>query len=82
VFVLQRSGKTFSQKLLLARAKKYSESRDKAGHIKTKKEGEKICFVCGWDFSSKDLELLRFLHAECWKEYRKRGILYPMPDNV
>jgi hypothetical protein len=78
--VLQRSGKTFSQKLLIARAKKYSESRDKAGHTPVKRET--ICFVCGWDFSSKDLELLGFLHAECWKEYRKRGFLYPMPDNV
>jgi hypothetical protein len=26
-----------------------------------------------------DLERLEFFHSDCWKRYRKEGLVYPMP---
>jgi hypothetical protein len=38
------------------------------------------CDYCGWNIEEQDLEVLRFFHSDCWKEYRKDGLLYPMPE--
>jgi hypothetical protein len=28
-----------------------------------------------------DLETLYFFHSDCWKQYRKDGLLVPMPED-
>ena len=40
---------------------------------------KRICRYCGWDMDEPDLEVLTFFHQDCWKNYRKDGLLYPMP---
>jgi hypothetical protein len=40
---------------------------------------KRICKYCGWDMDEPDLEILYFFHEDCWKDYRKDGLLYPMP---
>jgi CheY-like chemotaxis protein len=44
-------------------------------------EQKRRCKYCGWHLDEADPEVLAFLHSECWKEYRKNGILDPMPEN-
>jgi hypothetical protein len=41
---------------------------------------KRICKFCGWDIDEPDLEVLSFFHQDCWKNYRKEGLLYPMPE--
>jgi hypothetical protein len=48
-------------------------------HIKRK---IRICKYCGWDMDERDLDILNFFHSDCWIEYRRDGLLYPMPENV
>jgi hypothetical protein len=47
---------------------------------------KRICKYCGWDMDESDIEILIFFHSDCWKEYRKEyrkdGLLYPMPGCV
>jgi hypothetical protein len=42
----------------------------------------RICKFCGWDIDEPDLEILSFFHQDCWKSYRKDGLLYPMSKNA
>ena len=49
---------------------------------KKKKKKKRICKYCGWDMDESDIEILIFFHSDCWKEYRKDGLLYPMPGCV
>jgi hypothetical protein len=41
----------------------------------------KLCEYCGWNIEEQDLEILSFFHCDCWKEYRKDGLLHPMPED-
>jgi hypothetical protein len=41
----------------------------------------KICDYCGWNIEEQDLEILHFFHSDCWKDYRKDGLLNPMPED-
>lgn len=50
--------------------------------MKRKKKEKRICKYCGWDMDESDIEILIFFHSDCWKEYRKDGLLYPMPGYV
>jgi hypothetical protein len=50
--------------------------------MKRKKKEKRICKYCGWDMDESDIEILIFFHSDCWKEYRKDGLLYPMPGCV
>ena len=43
---------------------------------------ERMCKYCGWNIDEPDLEILNFLHSDCWKEYRKDNLVYPMPGLV
>jgi hypothetical protein len=43
---------------------------------------KRICNYCGWNMDETDIEILIFFHSDCWKEYRKDGLVYPMPENV
>ena len=43
---------------------------------------KRICKYCGWDVDESDLEVLSFFHQDCWKNYRKEGLLYPMPKHA
>ncbi len=40
---------------------------------------KRICKYCGWDMDDPDLEVLEFMHSECWKQYRSHNEVYPMP---
>jgi hypothetical protein len=46
------------------------------------KKKKRICKYCGWDMDESNIEILIFFHSDCWKEYRKDGLLYPMPEHV
>jgi len=52
----------------------------KKGHIRN--DEKRICKYCGWDMDESDIEILIFFHSDCWKEYRKDGLVYPMPEHV
>ena len=54
--------------------------RNQAPHKRSKEE--RICRYCGWNIDEPDLEILTFLHSDCWKEYRRNNLLYPMPGLV
>lgn len=41
----------------------------------------RICDYCGANQDSKDVDSLRFLHADCWKLYRLEGKKYRIPAN-
>jgi hypothetical protein len=41
----------------------------------------KICKYCGWNMEEQDLDTLYFFHSDCWKQYRKDGLLVPMPED-
>jgi hypothetical protein len=41
----------------------------------------RICKYCGVNMDTKDIESLRFFHAECWQQYRKNNEVYPFPEN-
>jgi hypothetical protein len=47
--------------------------------IKTLNLKDRLCKYCGWNVDEPDLEVLSFFHQDCWKNYRKEGLLYPMP---
>lgn len=49
--------------------------------VKAEFEKKRICRYCGWDLDEPDSEILFFFHSGCWKEYRKDGLLDPMPEN-
>ncbi|MGC1932848.1 MAG: response regulator [Candidatus Nitrosopolaris sp.] len=49
--------------------------------VKTELENKRICKYCGWRLDEPDPEIPAFFHSGCWKEYRKDGLLDPMPDN-
>ena len=42
----------------------------------------RICKYCGWNIDEPDLEILTFFHSDCWKEYRRNNIVYPMSGLV
>jgi hypothetical protein len=42
--------------------------------------GGRICDYCGINIDIPWLDLLRFFHEDCWKQYRKDGKTYPMPE--
>jgi len=42
---------------------------------------KRVCKYCGWDIDEQDSEILAFFHSSCWKDYRKDGLLDPMPAN-
>jgi hypothetical protein len=50
--------------------------------IGKKNKKQRICKYCGWNIDEPDLEILSFLHSDCWKEYRKNNLVYPMPEHV
>ena len=33
----------------------------------------RICKYCGVNMDTKDIESLRFFHADCWQQYRKNN---------
>jgi hypothetical protein len=39
----------------------------------------RICNYCGINMDIPWLDILKFFHEDCWKQYRKDGKLYPMP---
>jgi hypothetical protein len=39
----------------------------------------RICNYCGINIDIPWLDVLKFFHEDCWKQYRKDGKLYPMP---
>ncbi len=39
----------------------------------------RICDYCGVNIDIPWLNVLRFFHEDCWKDYRKDGKLYPLP---
>jgi CheY-like chemotaxis protein len=49
--------------------------------VKTELENKRLCKYCGWDMDEADPEILSFFHSGCWKEYRRDGLLDPMPHN-
>lgn len=55
---------------------------DLVKRVKTELEKNRICKYCGWDMDEQDSEILAFFHSDCWKEYRKDGLVEPMPENV
>lgn len=40
---------------------------------------ERICDYCGINMDNPWLDILKFFHEDCWKQYRKDGKIYPMP---
>jgi hypothetical protein len=52
----------------------------KKAHIDS--DEKRICKYCGWDMDESNIEILIFFHSDCWKEYRKDGLVYPMPEHV
>jgi hypothetical protein len=45
-------------------------------------DGERLCKFCGINIDIPWLDILEFIHGDCWKEYRRKGLLYPMPKYV
>ena len=45
------------------------------------KKAGRICKYCGVNMDTKDIESLRFFHADCWQQYRKNNEVYPFPAN-
>jgi hypothetical protein len=43
---------------------------------------KRICKYCGWDMDEPDFEVLSFFHQDCWKNCRRDGLLYPMPEHA
>ena len=39
----------------------------------------RICDYCGINIDIPWLDVLKFFHEDCWKQYRKDGKIYPMP---
>lgn len=39
----------------------------------------RICDYCGANQDTTDTKSLRFLHADCWKQYRLDGKTYKIP---
>ena len=39
----------------------------------------RICDYCGINIDIPWLDVLKFFHEDCWKQYRKDGKMYPMP---
>jgi hypothetical protein len=39
----------------------------------------RICDYCGINMDIPWLNVLKFFHGDCWKQYRKDGKIYPMP---
>ena len=45
------------------------------------KKGKSLCKYCGWNIEEEqDSKILYFFHSDCWKEYRKDGLVNPMPE--
>jgi hypothetical protein len=42
----------------------------------------RICDYCGITIDIPWLDILKFFHEDCWKQYRKDGMLYPLPKYV
>jgi hypothetical protein len=42
----------------------------------------RICEYCGINIDIPWLDVLKFFHEDCWKQYRKEGESYPMPKYV
>jgi hypothetical protein len=42
----------------------------------------RICDYCGINMDIPWLDILKFFHKDCWKQYREDGKLYPMPKYV
>jgi len=40
----------------------------------------KFCDYCGINMDIPWLDILIFFHEDCWKQYRKDGKLYPLPN--
>jgi hypothetical protein len=70
---LRQLAKTFEQVELKRIATKKGRNHN---------DDKRICKYCGWDMDESDLETLIFFHSDCWKEYRKDGLVYPMPEHV
>ena len=39
----------------------------------------RICEYCGINIDIPWIDILKFFHQDCWKQYRRDGRLYPMP---
>jgi hypothetical protein len=39
----------------------------------------RICDYCGINIDIPWLDVLKFFHEDCWKQYRKDRKMYPMP---
>jgi CheY-like chemotaxis protein len=57
------------------------ETYELVKRVKAELEKKRICKYCGWDLDEPDSDILSFFHSGCWKEYRKDGLLDPMPEN-
>ena len=74
-------GATFTFSLPLRKEKQLSTLRTMEYRVKTELEIKRICKYCGWRLDEPDHEILAFFHSGYWKEYRKDGLLDPMPGN-
>jgi hypothetical protein len=64
------------------------ETREKEGEREERRFQEdllwnskfgRICDYCSINIDIPWIDILRFFHEDCWKEYRKAGKIYPMP---
>jgi hypothetical protein len=76
---MRQIAKTFEQFELKRMAIKKGHNNN---YINNNNYDKRICNYCGWNMDESDIELLIFFHSDCWKEYRKDGLVYPMPENV
>ena len=45
------------------------------------KNDKRLCKYCEWNIEEEqDPQILYFFHSDCWKEYRKDGLVDPMPE--
>lgn len=62
--------------------KKPIEIPEFIARVRREMEQKRICRFCGWDLDEQDPKILTFFHSECWKEYRKLGLVDPMPGDT
>lgn len=39
----------------------------------------RMCKFCSINIDIEDQDILQFFHGTCWQEYRRNGLIYPMP---
>ena len=58
------------------------ECREKENHYYDLFHGGRICKFCAINMDIKDQDILQFFHGTCWQDYRRNGLVYPLPANV